>query len=502
MRRVSRCLVALTLLLLSAAARGAAQKKEWVPVKCDLKPGHYLVNSGVLYLQDAAQTQFADKRQRDLRDALKVLDQALRSGGQQKNPAAWYYLGRYYVETEDVPGADTAFDKAVTLAPHCATDVDTWRRTMWVPILNAGVAAWKAGNTDSAIAALRRANQVYTAEPEGFAYLATLLANANQPDSAAKYFILAIQASQDPRYAKEKKSAMFNLARVYHAAKRWDDATRAYQDYLAAYPNDVQAIAGLASVYSALGKRDDAKAQYALLFKNADSASAEDLFLAGQEILNALATPLDTAALGSQCRSTASGAGHNTARQIAARCDSVTRKAVRDFDVASRGDYRLAAQAFELGLAKDPYDREALFRLAGAAALAGDTARTLDAAQRLYAVDPLSRNSIRMVAQGWQMKGRSDSTLRYLRLADSTPVDVNVMGLTTEEHGATLHGVVTNFHPKPNAPLALLFEFLSAKGDVVTTATQTVGAIEPNGSQTFDLKATGDQIVAWRYKRT
>ncbi|HUL02119.1 MAG TPA: tetratricopeptide repeat protein [Gemmatimonadales bacterium] len=495
--------VVLAVLIATAASSGVAQKHDWIPIKCDLKPGHYLVNSGVLYLQDAATTQFADKREKDLRDAFKVLDQALRSG-QQKNPAAWYYLGRYYVEMQDAGGADSAFTKAVTLAPTCEKDVNDWRRTLWVPVLNAGITAWQSGNTDSAIASFRRANQIYKAEPQGFAYLATLHSNAGQPDSAALYFKLAIQAAQDPKYAKDKKSAMFNLARVYHAANRWDDASQAYKAYLAAYPGDVQAIAGLASVYTAQGKWDDAKAQYTQLFQHADSANAEDLFLAGQEILNVVASSPDTAALGSGCRSSAGAArtGHAlTARQIAAKCDSVTRKAVSDFAAASRGDYPLAIQAYEAGLAKQPYHREALYRLAAASALAGDTARTLSAAQRLYAVDPLNRATVRMVAQAWQLKGKPDSTLRYLKMADSIPVDVSVTGLTTDTLGAALRGVFSNFHSKQSQSVSLVFEFLRAKGEVAATVPQTVGPIAPNGNQPFEVKATGAGIVSWRYKR-
>src|SRR6266446_2481366 len=81
--------------------------QEWVGPKCDIKPGHYLVNSAVLYLKSATETKFAEQKDKDLRDALRVLTQAVTSGGQQKNPSAWYYLGRYYSELKDVAGADS-----------------------------------------------------------------------------------------------------------------------------------------------------------------------------------------------------------------------------------------------------------------------------------------------------------------------------------------------------------------------------------------------------------
>jgi len=459
-RRVQRMVLALGIVSVAGGAGAGAQ--EWVAPKCEIKAGHYLVNSSVLYLKSATETKFADQKAKDLRDVQRVLGQALETGGQQKNPAAWYYLGRYYVETKDVAGADSAFTKAAMLAPACAQDINFWRRRMWVPILNAGVAAWQAGNTDSAMTSFRRANQIFAGEPLGFAYLATLFSNANERDSAAKYFKLAVLAAQDPKFAKDKKDAMFNVARTYHGAQRWPYAMQAYKDYLAAYPDDVQATAGLATVYSAMGKADEAKVLYAQMLQHADAADAGDLFRAGQQMLSSLTS-----------------------------AEGVT-----------PAQYRTVEQAFEAGLAKNPYHREALLTLAGVAVLAGDTTRALAAAQRLYAVDPLNRSALRMVAQTWQLKGKSDSTLHYLQLAESLAVEVTVGTFLPDEHGATLKGLLTNARSKATPVFAITFEFLSAKGGVVATEAVNVTAIPPGGNQPFELKASGAGIVAWRYRRT
>ncbi len=463
----------------SVASAAAAQSTNFVPPKCDLKAGHYLVTSGILYLGKAADTKFPDQREKDLRDANRVLGQALGTAGQEKNPAAWYYLGRYHVEMQDVAGVDTAFTKAAALAPKCAQDINLWRRKLWVPIVNAGIAAWQAGNTDSAAASFRRANQAYAGEPDALAYLATLLGGADQPDSAVKYFKLAVAAAQDPKFAKQKKDALFNVARVYHAAKRWDDAAPAYKEYLAAYPNDPQATAGLASVYFAQGKRDEAMAMYAQLLQHADAAEASDLFRAGQQILSAL-TPPDTAVQGNQCRADARSSNKSlTVRQIAVRCDSTTRQAMRTFETGVRGGYRMVEQVYEAGLTKAPYDREALFTLSGVAVLAGDTAKALTAAQRLYAVDPLNRGTLRMVAQAWQLGGKADSTLRYLQLADSLSIEVTAGTFTPDSLGAALSGVLTNVRAKANSALVIKFEFLGTKGDVVATEPLNVTPIAP-----------------------
>src|SRR5689334_18080665 len=46
----------------------AATAQTWVPAKCDIKPGHYLVTGGMLYLKNAVETRFDDQRQKDLKD--------------------------------------------------------------------------------------------------------------------------------------------------------------------------------------------------------------------------------------------------------------------------------------------------------------------------------------------------------------------------------------------------------------------------------------------------
>ena len=109
MRKVSGLVIGTLVLASALVGQG------WVPARCDIKPGNYLVNSAVLYLRNAAQTRFDDQKKKDLSDANRSLTQALTSGGQEKNPAAWYYLGRYYVNQDDVYGADSAFVPVVSL---------------------------------------------------------------------------------------------------------------------------------------------------------------------------------------------------------------------------------------------------------------------------------------------------------------------------------------------------------------------------------------------------
>ena len=482
---------------------GAQQSNRWVVPKCDLKPAHFLVNSGLLYLKSATETKFEDQRQKDLRDARGVLTQAVTTGNQEKNPAAWYYLARYYIMTQDLTGADSAFQRAETLKPDCADDINLWRRFVWVPLLNAGIAAWQANNPDSAIASFRRANAILQTEPMGFKYLASLLYNAGQQDSAAFYFRRAADiAAKDPKYLQDRRDALFNLARIRHSQKRWADAEATYREYLTVVPNDPEVLASLGSVLSQAGQRDSAFALYRRIIALGDSMGAMPLFRAGVEIFQGVSDTPDTAATGGSCRTEARTNRQLTPARIRARCDSVTKGIMREYDALASTTYRLAAQAFEAGVKLNPYYRDGLFNLVNTYLQLNDSVGMLAVAQRLVSVDPMNRMSLRLLAFAYQRVGRVDSTLHYLRMADSTlSADVAVSEFDTQDSTAAVKGLVTNLRSAPGQPFKLVFEFLNAKGEVVAKQSADIPGLPPQGTHQFDLKVTVTGVQAWRYHK-
>jgi tetratricopeptide (TPR) repeat protein len=521
-------------------APALAGQGHWVQPRCDLKPGHFLVNSGLLYLKNAAETRFDDVRERDLRDANNSLVQALTTGGQDKNPAAWYYFGRYYVVRNDAVGADSAFRKAEALLPACKDDILYWRRnSLWVPAFNAGVAALNAQQYDSAIASFRRAAVVYDAEPQAFSTLATAFFNMpaavflpesafrrvhpdlpdsafrvvydsialTRYDSAARYFRRAVEAASDPKFVREKKDAMFNMGNAFYAARTYDSAAAAYGEYLKEAPLDAQALARLADVLVASGHKDSAMAVYAHIIAHADSMDPINLFNAGVSIYNAAPEAPDTERMTADCRRDGGarrpGLTALQRRSIVVKCDSVARQASKDRDAAAAGNYRTAARAFEAGLARNGQSRDGLYNLSNAYFALREADKMLLISQRLMAVDPLNRNAVRLVAQAWQLNSHSDSALHYVTLADSLlPFDVNVGSFTPDEQSASLSGLVTNFHSVPSIPLSLTFEFLDGSGKVVATQPLDVPAIPEGANHAFQLQATGAGIVAWRYRKS
>src|SRR3954466_14946057 len=138
-----------------------AMPTKYAPPKCDLKPKHFKVSSGATYLKTGIETEIPENRARALSSGEKVLLEAIQQNGQDKNPAAWYYLGRIYLHQGDIVGADSAFTKAVALAPACKEEITNLRYMGWVPLVNAGITFAKEQNNDSALVLFRQASTIY-----------------------------------------------------------------------------------------------------------------------------------------------------------------------------------------------------------------------------------------------------------------------------------------------------------------------------------------------------
>ena len=77
--RTVRSVVVVLLCMLAWPVPGEAQTAaaKWAGPKCELKPGHFLVNGGQLHLKSATETRFDDQRTKELQDAQRVLVQAV-----------------------------------------------------------------------------------------------------------------------------------------------------------------------------------------------------------------------------------------------------------------------------------------------------------------------------------------------------------------------------------------------------------------------------------------
>jgi hypothetical protein len=259
----------------------------------------------------------------------------------------------------------------------------------------------------------------------------------------------------------------------------------------------------MGTVYMNTGKKDSAFAIYRQVVAKGDSMGYYTLYRVGAAISQSVPEEPDTAAAGGSCRQTARAAKPPlTAARVRARCDSVTKGMAAEYLNNSKEAYTLSAQALDASLTLNPYYREALIHRANTALGMRDSVTALEMARRLIAVDPMNKQSIKMMAYAQQANGKVDSTLHYLRLHDSTLVaDVQISQFDSTDTGRDLRGLVTNLRPSASQPMTLVFEFLDNKGAVVSSENVQVPAIQPEQSAPIEVQAKGAGIVAWRYKR-
>src|SRR5258706_1672634 len=221
-------LAVLVVAALSGVVPLAAQT--WNPPQppCDIKAGHFRVNSAIVNLKTAAEKP--NTRDRMLSQTLDVLTRTITGDGQDKNPAAWYYLGRYYVEMGDAGGADSAFDRAETLAPQCKQDIAGYRQTLWRDVVAAGLRNWQENRPDSAQRLLRQAGALRPDQPKPFFALRQLFTSQDQVDSAAFYLTKAATlAGSDTAFAESKKDALGSVARLSLRRVQGDPGAQRWQ---------------------------------------------------------------------------------------------------------------------------------------------------------------------------------------------------------------------------------------------------------------------------------
>src|SRR2546422_811694 len=441
--------VALACCLLAAPAAPLAGQNPWVPPQppCDISPGYFRINSAVVDLKGASE----QPRQREhlLAQAVDVLTRSIRDDHQDKNPAAWYYLGRYYIEVGNAAGADSAFGKAQALAPQCAKDITSYRTRLYSDLLAGGQRTWQENKLDSAIGLLHLAQHLSPDNPRAYFVLGAVFTARDELDSATTYLSKGVQAAgTDTAFTAAKQQALSSAA----VATGFGPAISAYQAYVAAYPTDADAVMSLAALYSQSARPAEASGVFDAFFSHAAAVDVGVLFDLGQRLVNG-------------------------------------------------GALTTGAKAYALGLQRSPWNRNALFDLGSAYLNLKDTANAVATAQRLVALDPFSRASLRLAASAWDLRGRRDSAQRYVALVDSTlAVDVSVGSFVPDSGGDILTAIATNIPTADSKPFRGTFEVPHAQGSVQATQTADIPSMPGGTSHQFQLRVTGKGLLGWRYR--
>jgi len=445
-----------------------SQPSKYEPASCNIKPNHFKVSSGASYLKSAIENEVPENRARSLINGQKVILEAMQQNGQEKNPAAWYYLGRIYLQQGNLYAADSALTRAEQLAPDCAKDIAGYRRNAWVALVKAGSKFEEDQNTDSALALYRQGGAIYRASPITFYQMASIMNEKGQADSAAYYFgqAAAVAANAtDTADVKYRNRSAFNQGALLLNGKKYDQAAVVFEQYLKWVPNDVEAKRGLAGAYRGLGKVEQAQALE-------------------KELVAAGAPP------------GAAGAGASQ-DLMAAGVNAYNDKKYAD-----------AAAAFEKLVAAEPYNRDALFNLSNTYLAMKNGPKLAAVAGKLVAIEPLSENALKLQGEGYKQSAKVDAAVKTAEQVLALPADVKASDFAATGNGATLTLSATGRAPQtptgkplPAAPVPIVVEFLDSSGGVVTSQEAQIPQLATGSSQDVKVAAQGGGIIAWRYKR-
>jgi tetratricopeptide (TPR) repeat protein len=442
----------------------------YMPAQCKIKPGHFKVASAAGYLKAAIETDVPESKTRILGQAEKVDLEAMQQNGQEKNPAAWYYLGRVYLQQGNLYPADSALTKAEQLAPDCAQDIAGYRRSAWVALVKAGTKFEEDKNADSALVMYRQAGAIYRGSPIAFYQTAAILNDKGQTDSAAYYFGLAAAVvSTDTTDIKVRDRSTFNQGALLLNGKKYDQAAVVFEQYLKRAPKDIEAKRGLAAAYRGSGKIEQAQ------------ALEKELVAAG----------------GAPGAAGAPTAGAASQDLMSAGVNAYNDKKYAD-----------AAAAFEKLVAAEPNNRDALYNLSNTYLAMKNGPKLAATAVKLVAIEPLSETALKLQGEGYKQSAKVDDAVKTAEQVLALPADVKASDFEATASGANLTLTATGRAAQtptgktiPAAAIPIVVEFLGGTGTVVATQESQVPPLAAGASQEIKIAGQGSGIAAWRYKR-
>lgn len=444
----------------------ASLDTKMVQPDCKLDGGDFRVSSGKTYLKTGIETAAEINRINALKNGVRVTTEAITTAGQSKSSAAWYWLGRLYIQQGDVAGADSAFTRAEQLAPGCKDDIKKYRYRAWAALVNQGQTFRQAKQTDSAMVMFRAANQIDPNLPLAPVFMADIFNDLGQTDSAIYYFGKgAASDTKDANLVKARDQAAFNYGVLLLNNSRAKEAVPALQRYRALQPDDVAGKKALSQAFRATGMVDSAQALEKELIAGAGQTS---------------------------------GAATGEVSE-----DDLQDIAVKQFNDKN---YKDAAATFEKVIAQNPYNRDAVFNLANAYLALSDGPSLAATAEKLIAIEPLSEYDHSLRINGYKLAKNTDGIYKAVVGHEALLVNVEVTSFKPTGDGATLAAKLTGREARDEnnkviAPKvqAIVVEFLGQGGTVVGTADATIPALKAGEASTLSVSGKGAGIRAWRY---
>jgi tetratricopeptide (TPR) repeat protein len=480
------------------------QPPKFVPPLCPLKANNSKVDKAAGSLRKAYDAKVPAEKSALLAEAKQNLTAAITQDAQSNNGAAWYYLARTALLQGDPVAADSAFTRALALAPACEIDVMQYRQNSWALLGQAGVEMQKKGEMDSALVQFRDASILFRGLPHVYTNMGVMFANLNKDDSAAVYFAKALEiAEKDTTLVEDRNSVALNLAIIYQRLNKNVEAIAVLHKYLAWKPDDTEAQKSLALAFRNAGMADSAEALEGGLVArfskmNLDSLDTQDLMSVGVLAFNKMRYSDAEAAFakGVKRNPWARDSHYNLAntylamaKVVADSADSLRKlaKATRNPPEALKAQLadtvRLDAQAVEINT------------------------KLVAEATKLLALEPMNEDNLRLLAQGQRALKQNEAVYKTAERLVALPFSVEVTLFQIGQTSAKFAGEVVGRAPQDAAgkplkstPMTLVFEFLDTAGTVIDTKEAAVPVLAAGQKQAIQLDVKGAGITGWRYR--
>lgn len=406
-----------------------------------------------LFLAQAEAVEGAEK------DAL--FQQALESAQQgiaadSSNPVHYFLAARAQAGLGNYETADQLFDQAEEIYPAYELDIDPAREVAWANAFNAGVAAYNAGDIDTAIEAWKGASTVFDKRGEAALNLGVVYTQRQQPDLAIEAYRGALEALDrdltrelTPEEVAEREetrqSVLTNLGQLLIFTEDYVAAEELYREQLANDSDNIELKSQLAVALSRQGKTAEANAIY-----------EELLAMPGL-------TPDETFNIG-----------------------------VALFNSQS---YARAAEAFGTVTEAWPNSRDAWYNYANALYAMEDFAALVPVAERLVELDPLNENAALILSAAYRDTEQQPLALQVLQRNAAAPLHVEQLQLRATDAGASVSGVATGTEAGAGQSVQLEFTFYGEGGSVLGTETVSVTVPAAEASTSFDVSFTSTQPV-------
>ncbi len=146
-----------------------------------------------------ARQDTAEQRQM-YEQALQALSTGMAADAQ--NPKVWYLAGQAHAGLGHIAAADSAFDRALSLYPDYADEIEAERISAWLLGFDLGVAAMEAENYEAALAMFNATHDVYPMRPEALLNASNLYTALGQYDGALMALDSVIAIVAGPEFQK------------------------------------------------------------------------------------------------------------------------------------------------------------------------------------------------------------------------------------------------------------------------------------------------------------